>query len=49
MVGDSDSDMEFGKRLSMKCVKICNVLSKEELDYLCFKSLKDFSDEVVKL
>ena len=49
MVGDSDSDMEFGNRLGMKCVKICNSSPNKKFDYLCFKSLKDFSDEVSKI
>ena len=46
---ETDSDMEFGNRLGMKCVKICNSSPNKKFDYLCFKSLKDFSDEVSKI
>ena len=47
MVGDSISDMEFGKKLGMKCVLInSNFDSDNELEYLRFNSLLEFKNSL---
>lgn len=56
MVGDSDSDIEFGKRLGMKTVWIDHgeVSDKKRVEIkaaadFCFSSLADFADALDKL
>ena len=47
MVGDSISDMEFGKKLEMKCILInSNFDSGNELEYLMFNSLLEFKNSL---
>jgi len=47
MVGDSISDMEFGKKLGMKCILInSNFDSGNELEYLRFNSLLEFKNSL---
>ena len=47
MVGDSDSDIEFGKNLGMKTVKVSNEESDTSNADLYVKSLKEFSDLLI--
>ncbi len=45
MLGDSISDMEFGKKLGMKCILISSSFnSANELDHLRFNSLLEFKN-----
>jgi phosphoglycolate phosphatase-like HAD superfamily hydrolase len=47
MVGDAISDMEFGKKLEMKCILInSNFDSGNELEYLRFNSLLEFKNSL---
>jgi histidinol-phosphate phosphatase family protein len=47
MVGDSISDMEFGKKLGMKCVFInSNFECDNEIEYLSFNSLLEFKNSL---
>ena len=47
MVGDSDSDIEFGKRLNMKCIKITSDLGEKGKQDYNFSSLNDFSKKII--
>jgi D-glycero-D-manno-heptose 1,7-bisphosphate phosphatase len=47
MVGDSDSDIEFGKNLGMRTVKVTNEESDTSNADLYVKSLKEFSDLLI--
>ena len=47
MVGDSDSDIEFGKRLNMKCIKITSDLGEKGIQDYNFSSLNDFSKKII--
>jgi len=46
-VGDSDSDIEFGKNLGMRTVKVTNEESDTSNADLYVKSLKEFSDLLI--
>ena len=45
MVGDSASDMEFGKKLGMLTVLITDEDIKDELVDFCFDSLRNFANQ----
>ncbi len=47
MVGDSDSDIEFGKNLGMRTVKVTNEETDSSNADLYVKSLKEFSDLLI--
>lgn len=46
MIGDSDSDIEFGKRLGMTCIKITQNLSENGKQDYNFLSISDFSKKI---
>jgi D-glycero-D-manno-heptose 1,7-bisphosphate phosphatase len=48
MVGDSDSDIEFGKRLGMKTVKIGKAEEDRSGADLCFETLVEFKNWLIR-
>lgn len=48
MIGDSDTDIEFGKRLGMKCIKITKNLNENGKQDYNFPSILDFSKKLFK-
>ena len=46
MIGDSDSDIEFGKRLGMTCIKITHNLNENGKQDYNFHSISNFSQNI---